>query len=121
MSDSRKLTVDVDESPSRLIVVHVAGEMDVATAPILRETVTPLASTGRPVLLDLADLRFCDSTGLGALVSVYRAGLKAGGTVHLCGVGSQLAKTLSVTGLDRVFSIYPDVDAARPQLDGPKV
>jgi anti-sigma B factor antagonist len=112
VSDDRKLAVDVDESRPGVVVVHLAGELDVGTTGSFRQMVTPHAGTGREVLLDISRLEFCDSTGMGAMVSMYRAATGAGARLHVCGPQPQMQKTLNVIGLDQVFVMHPDLSSA---------
>lgn len=112
MSDDHKLVVDVDESRPGLVVVHLTGELDVGTTALFRQVVTPHAGTGREVLLDISRLEFCDSTGMGAMVSMYRAATAAKARLHICGPQPQMQKTLNVIGLDQVFVMHPDLHSA---------
>lgn len=84
--------------------LQLAGELDVATAPSLRDHVVRLVSEGRSNLVfDCAKLEFVDSTGLGVLIGARARCLAANGTVALEGVRPALHRLLVVTGIDGLF------------------
>ncbi|MEO9137742.1 MAG: STAS domain-containing protein [Jatrophihabitans sp.] len=94
-------------------VVAVSGEVDVYSAPALKESLTDLLQSGvATVVVDLSDVAFLDSTGLGALVEARTATTEAGGTLPLVCDQERILKLFAITGLDGVFAIHPTVDAA---------
>lgn len=96
-----------------LPVVAVAGEVDVHSAPQLREgLIAELQSATTAVVVDLTDVGFLDSTGLGALVAVRTAAGEKGAALPLVCTSDRIMKLFTITGLDGVFDIYPDLDAA---------
>ncbi len=91
------LTADVIDGP--VPVIRVRGELDLQTAPNLCATVERVAGT-RPVMIDLSELSFCDSTGLRALVSATREIEINGGKAALAvPPGGVLARVLELSGL----------------------
>jgi len=96
-----KLETDVHGTEATL---RLHGELDVATAPALRDTVVHLISQGRTSLaFDCADLGFIDSTGLGVLIGARARCMAANGTVALTGVKPALQRLLAVTGIESLF------------------
>lgn len=95
-------------------VVTASGEIDVATAPELRDRLTDLIEAGTTrVIVDMEDVDFIDSTGLGVLVGgVRRARASEGGDVRLVCTNPRILKVLEATGLHEVFIIGADVDEA---------
>lgn len=94
-------------------VVAVSGEVDVYSAPALKESLTDLLHSGvNTVVVDLSHVAFLDSTGLGALVEARTATTEAGGTLPLVCGQERILKLFAITGLDSVFAIHPTVDAA---------
>ena len=89
-------------------VVRMVGELDMATAPKLRETVIkllqPTLGVG-VVILDLSEVTFVDSTGLGVLAASRQRVEREGGALVLRAPRPNTVKVLEVTGLDRVFVI----------------
>jgi anti-sigma B factor antagonist len=89
-------------------VLGVAGELDYATAPRLRETVGALdLRPGQELTLDLRDLRFCDSSGISAVLAARNAALTAGADIVLAAVPAHTLRVLRVIGLDQVLRIHP--------------
>ncbi|MFD0273170.1 STAS domain-containing protein [Kitasatospora sp. NPDC127111] len=94
-------------------VVAVAGELDHDTADGLRSALAAPAGggTGR-ILVDLSELRFCDSTGLNLLLRARLDAEAAGLRLELAGPRSAVARLFEVTGADTVLRIHPSVEAA---------
>ena len=87
-------------------IVAASGEIDVAAAPDLREQLVSLIADGaHRVVVDLEEVDFIDSTGLGVLVGAVRRARGADGDVRLVCTNSRLLKVFEVTGLDEVFVI----------------
>ncbi|MDG4763394.1 STAS domain-containing protein [Solwaraspora sp. WMMD406] len=94
-------------------VLEVGGEVDVYTAPKLRERLIELIDGGsRKVVVDLGRVDFLDSTGLGVLVGALKRLRPAGGTFGLVCEKESLLKIFRITALDQVFPIFPTVAAA---------
>lgn len=92
-------------------VVRASGEVDVATAPALRNQLTTLVEGGTDrLLVDLEDVDFIDSTGLGVLVGAVRRARAAEGDVRLVCTNPRILKVFQATGLDEVFAIGATVD-----------
>ncbi|HEV8682206.1 MAG TPA: STAS domain-containing protein [Actinomycetota bacterium] len=94
-------------------VVDVKGEVDLFTAPKLREHIVGLVEDDeRRIIVNLEDVEFMDSTGLGVLVgALKRLKEKDGHLALVCPQGSVL-RVLTVTGLNKVFAIYASVEEA---------
>jgi anti-sigma B factor antagonist len=94
-------------------VLEVGGEVDVYTAPRLRERLIELVDGGaRDVVVDLGRVDFLDSTGLGVLVGALKRLRAANGTFSLVCAKEPLLKIFRITALDQVFPIHPSVEAA---------
>ncbi len=94
-------------------IVAVNGEVDVYSAPALKEALAELLASGAvTIVVDLSGVGFLDSTGLGALVEARSATTDAGGTLPLVCSQERILKLFTITGLDGVFAIHPTVDAA---------
>jgi anti-sigma B factor antagonist len=94
-------------------VVAVSGEVDVYSAPALKDSLTELLQSGAStVVVDLSDVAFLDSTGLGALVEARAATTEAGGSLPIVCNHERILKLFTITGLDGVFTIHPTVDEA---------
>src|SRR5512139_643282 len=86
-------------------IVTVRGELDIATAPGLQERLDlVLAASARPnVALEVSGLGFCDSSGLGLLVRLWKQVQQDGGQMLLIRPPAHLTTLLKRTGLDRLF------------------
>jgi anti-sigma B factor antagonist len=94
-------------------VVELTGEVDVYTAPKLRECLVELVDEGRHhLLVDLEKVEFLDSTALGVLVGGLKRVRSHGGSLSLVCTQDRLLKIFRITGLTKVFSIFDSVDAA---------
>jgi anti-sigma B factor antagonist len=94
-------------------IVAASGEIDVATAPGLRERLVSLIADGaHRVVVDLEDVDFIDSTGLGVLVGGLKRLRSHDGDLLLVCTQSRILKVFEITGLTKVFSIHDTVDAA---------
>jgi anti-sigma B factor antagonist len=91
----------------------VAGELDVDTAPGLRQAIAALISNGvRDLLIDLTKVEFLDSTGLGVLVACLKNVRGHQGSLRLVCNQERLLGVFKMTGLLGVFAIHDTVEAA---------
>jgi anti-sigma B factor antagonist len=92
-------------------VVTVAGDVDLETASSLSDEVATATSDESPhLVIDLGGVTFLDSSGLKVLVATSKRAEKAGGSMSLVAVPHIVMRVLTVTALDKVFSIYDSVD-----------
>jgi anti-sigma B factor antagonist len=88
-------------------VITVHGEIDIATAPQLREHLAAAVAGGGPVVVDLLGVSFLDSTALGALIGGLRASREADIPLQLVVAEPRILKVFEITGLDTVFTVVP--------------
>jgi anti-sigma B factor antagonist len=94
-------------------VVDVQGEIDMYTAPRLRELLIDLVSKGSyQFVVNLDEVGFLDSTGLGVLVGGLRRVRAHDGSLDLVCTQQRILKIFRITGLTEVFGIYQTVDQA---------
>lgn len=94
-------------------VLRVAGEVDVYTAPVLRERILDLAAKGAVhVIADMSRVDFLDSTGLGVLVGGLKRLREHDGSLTLVISATRILRLFEMTGLTRVFRAQPSVLAA---------
>jgi anti-sigma B factor antagonist len=92
-------------------VVSAVGEVDVWTAERLRSVLHEAeASLPRALVLDLTEVGFLDSTGIGVLVGALRRQREAGHELVLVVSNTHVLKVLTITGLDRVFPLVETLD-----------
>jgi anti-sigma B factor antagonist len=91
-------------------VLQVAGEVDVYTAPMLREQMRELAAKGAVHLIaDLGRVDFLDSTGLGALVGGLKQLREAGGSLALVISTPRILRIFQITGLTKALAVQRSV------------
>jgi anti-sigma B factor antagonist len=94
-------------------VVTVYGELDVATAPELRERLIELVNQGRTRLVLVLDgIDFLDSTGLGTIVSALKRVRTHRGDLRLVCTETRITRLFEITGLDKAVPLLPTIDAA---------
>jgi anti-sigma B factor antagonist len=105
--------IDVPHTDGALAVIALSGEFDITTAPAVRARALELIAAGHPDLVaDLAGVTFCDSSGLGALVGIWRCAKDADGSLTLAAIPDRLNRLLSVTGMDTFLPTFPSAHAA---------
>lgn len=91
----------------------MGGEVDIYTAPKLREKLVELIDAGNDrVVVDLEGVGFMDSTGLGSLVAGLKRMRERDGELSIVCTREPVLKVLGITGLDRVFSVHDSVGDA---------
>jgi anti-sigma B factor antagonist len=99
-------------------VIALTGEVDLYTAPELKSQMLELIANGATeVVVDFTDTTFIDSTTLGVLVSGVKRLREKGGTLSIVCSDRNITKIFEITGLDRVFTIYPTRAEALERLD----
>jgi anti-sigma B factor antagonist len=92
-------------------VIEVQGEVDMFTAPKLRECLVTAADQGQnQIVVDLSKVSFMDSTGLGTLVAGLKRVKENDGTLALVCSHRPVLRVLSITGLTNVFPIHETLD-----------
>jgi anti-anti-sigma factor len=96
-----------------VVVVSIAGELDMATAPQVQDRVTDLLDQGyKQVVFDLDKLSFCDSTGLSVFIRTKNSCDAAAGRVRLAAPQRAVLRVLQVSGLTEVLEIHPTATEA---------
>jgi len=99
-------------------VTIISESLDQVSAQRLRHQLRDQLLEGRMAhAIDLRELACLDSPTLAALIQSLRAVREAGGTISLLVRQPHIIKILSITGLDRIFAIYADVEAAAAALN----
>lgn len=94
-------------------VIEVRGEIDVYTAPLLREEISTLVDADHTtIVVDLTQVSFMDSTGLGVLVGALKKVRTLGGDLSLVINEEKILKVFRITALTQVFSIHSSLEAA---------
>lgn len=100
-------------------VLQVSGELDLVTSPVMRQHIHDVVAEGRhSLVLDLSEVLFCDSSGVGVLIAARRLIRSCQGSLRLilpaqgAADGSHVNRVLGALGVRRLFEVYPDVAAA---------
>ena len=93
------INIDVTENNEEYLV-SVKGELDVYTAPELKQVFEPISSSGEHnLVVDLSELNYMDSTGLGIFVGTLKDLNKNNKELHVLGVNDRIMKLFEITGL----------------------
>ena len=86
--------------------ISLSGEIDIYNAPDLKNNLSKLIEEKKgDILIDCADLKYIDSTGLGVLISALRRVKEYNGTIIIKNLKPCIYKIFTITGLDKVFTI----------------
>ncbi|BAZ14768.1 anti-sigma-factor antagonist [Calothrix sp. NIES-4071] len=98
-------------------VLEPSGILDGIRGNQLRREVSDIVANGvEIVLIDLKDVKFIDSSGLGALVSSMQMVRNANGKLFICSVSDQVRMLFELTKMDRLFQIFIDQDEFHRQV-----
>ncbi len=112
-----ELTVTSRQEGART-VISVSGEIDVYTAPSLRERLNELVASGHyDLVVDMEGVEFLDSTGLGVLVGGLKRVRAHEGSLRLVCTQERILKIFRITGLTKVFPIHSSVEEAVAATD----
>ena len=95
-------------------IIEVGGEIDVYTAPKLREAIVAAVDAGHTqLIIDVQKVDFLDSTGLGVLVGALKRVRADGGSLDIVCTQERILKIFEITGLDKVFGLHTSIDGVR--------
>jgi anti-sigma B factor antagonist len=99
-------------------VIAARGEIDLFTAPDLKQVLTEVIESGQHrLVIDLSEVSFLDSTALGVLIGAVKRLRSRGGALAIVNTEASIAKTFEITGLDQIFTILPSREQALAALD----
>ena len=100
-----------------IVVLILKGNLDALTATELRPTIDELVSSRRlKVIFDLAGLTLIDSSGVGAIVSLFKRVRMLGGDVKIACLANQPKEIFRLLRLDRAFELFDTVEAAEAKF-----
>ncbi|WP_026535516.1 STAS domain-containing protein [Arthrobacter sp. H14] len=103
----------VDTAAESYAEVKGAGRLNMVSAAKLREVVSDVVAGGsNHVVINMAEMDFMDSSGLGALIGCLKIARQAGGDLRIANVQSQVKMVLELTNMNRVLTPYDNVEAA---------
>ncbi|PRY68142.1 anti-sigma-factor antagonist [Glaciihabitans tibetensis] len=93
--------------PEGIVAIAGEGRLNMVSAPELRAVVEKEIGAGHTrVVVDLSEIEFIDSSGLGALVGCLKGARQAGGDLRIAGPNKQVTMVLQLSNLDRVLKSY---------------
>lgn len=108
-----ELEIKVDRADD-FCLLELSGEVDVYTAPQLKESLIEHIESGCPnIVVDLEHVGFIDSSGLGVLVGGLRRAKERSGAIRLVCTRENILKIFRITGLDKVFPVFDSREEAR--------
>lgn len=113
--DTGDLVVSVASPVRGITVLHVSGDIDMLTAPMLVEHVRTQLSGGQPLrslVIDLTDVTFLGSAGIAVLAETHHMATGAAVAVRVVAPSRTVLRPLQVTGVDQLLTIVDDVDTA---------
>ncbi|MFV3130955.1 STAS domain-containing protein [Niveispirillum sp. KHB5.9] len=110
------MMIELRHAGSVPVVTVSVPRIDAAVAVRFRQQFLEMVPSGADgIVIDISPVVFIDSSGLGALISIIKAlGLKQ--RPSICGLQKSVQTMFSLTRMDKVFAIHPDVDSAIPNL-----
>jgi len=94
-------------------IIEVQGEIDVYTSPRVKETINELIEKEQyNLIINLEDVRYIDSTGLGVLIGALKKVREHNGSINLICTNPQIKKIFNITGLVKIFGIYKNQEEA---------
>jgi anti-sigma B factor antagonist len=103
-TEEQGLSMVVDATGS-VPILQLVGELDISSAPALRQQLTELLTSDGDVVVDLSGLTFMDSSGISVLIVAHKRARNQGRKMTLRHPGGPVAKVLAISGTDQVFSI----------------
>jgi anti-sigma B factor antagonist len=111
--ESDHMQATITDHRCDVAVLHLRGELDADTAGQLHAMLAQLLERPVPrIVVDLSQLKFCDSVGLSAFVTSKQVIAARGGWLSFAGANAFLLKLMETVGLTRYFAIFPEVDDA---------
>ncbi|MEH2467989.1 STAS domain-containing protein [Nostoc sp.] len=98
-------------------VIELTGILDGIRGNELRREVSGIVANGTDILLlDMKEVKFIDSSGLGALVSAMQIVRNANGKLFVCSISDQVRMLFELTKMDRIFQTFTDQDEFNRQV-----
>ena len=98
--------IEIITDPPAVLTVRLSGELDLAARPLVAEQVAGALVDNTDierVAVDLGGVKFCDSSGLGALLDIRRAAETSGATIVLRAPSAGVARVLDIAGIDELL------------------
>jgi anti-sigma B factor antagonist len=116
---TEQLELSVRKAAGKAPVIDLKGEVDVYTAPRFKKAMIELIDQGNfNIIVNLSNVQYMDSAGLGALVSGLKRVREHNGTINLVSPAVPVQRVLDITRLSRILNIYPNEQQAQDAIGG---
>ena len=107
------MNINIDEQGNVVLLAVNEERLDAHNSGELKTEMLSLFDEGKNnIVIDLKEVRFVDSSGLGSLVSGFKNASARNGNLKLCGLQPQVKSMFELTRLHRVFEIFPNAEEA---------
>ncbi|MBW8481945.1 STAS domain-containing protein [Actinomadura parmotrematis] len=97
-------------------LVRVRGDIDLVSRPVFEESMLGVLDSGRPMIVDMRQVTFCDSTGLNAIVVAGRRSAERDTPMALVALPPRVRRVFRITGMDRYVPVYETLREALGSL-----
>ncbi|MCL5104222.1 MAG: STAS domain-containing protein [Armatimonadetes bacterium] len=109
--------MDMHTVDEKLPIIELEGEVDVYTAPQLKQQVIGVLESGaRELVVDLTKVDYLDSTALGVLIGGLKRMREVDGNMALVCPSPRIRRVFEITGLDKIFDIYNSQEDAQEAM-----
>jgi anti-sigma B factor antagonist len=103
----------IEEKKDEFDILKLEGRLDAVSAKEIKSKINELVKHERKkIVMNLSEINFIDSTGLGGMVSCLRTVSKKGGDIKIAGLQAQVRAIFELTRLHRIFQIFDDTETA---------
>src|SRR5699024_12812401 len=104
-----KLEIDFDEKQDN-IIVKLSGEIDVYTAPELKDILLPLVEKeNNNIEVCFSDVEYMDSTGLGIFINALKSSQTYNSRMELVNLTDRVLRLFTISGLDEIIDLHPEI------------
>ena len=114
----QQLPVTIESPAANASVVSLAGELDLSTIPMLEKRLLEQIRVKDAVIVDLTNVTFIDSSGIGLLIRAFRSCENAEPLMTVIAAGSQVERVFQLAGIDRALPLFMDRGRAMEALNG---
>jgi anti-sigma B factor antagonist len=97
---------------SGTLIVSLSGDVDLESSPRARSVLLECVKQKLPLLVEMSEISYIDSSGVASLVEAFQSARKAGARFALVAVSDAALRVLQLARLDKVFQIFPSIEAA---------